>query len=333
MLESAMLKLGIIGCGKVTTMFHLKAIRKIGALSVKAVSDIDKDSMIKAQQTCGADRCYENYIELLEDPDIQAVVVCTPPYLHGEMALMSIENNKHVLCEKPLATTAKECVAVKKASEDNHVTVQPVHNYLFTPSLISAQSLLQEKAIGRLVQIDMKFENSLSIYRPKTDFRLKRPSGIVEDLLPHALSITNLTAGRISEVKETQFSMKSHSVPDNAYFSFITDRRVPLHVTLSWTSLLPSFRIDFVGSEGKIELDLIRSPDSLRLTAEGKERNLRLENGPKTYLRLIRLEHPSFANQYLHFLHVIEGKENPIVTLDDEISIVETMEKITSSME
>lgn len=333
MLESAMLDLGIIGCGKVTTMFHLKAIKKIGNLSVRAVSDIDNQSMLKAQKTCGADRCYSNYLEMLDDSDIQAVVVCTPPHLHSMMVIKAVEKKKHVLCEKPLATTTRECLEVKKSSAGNNVIVMPVHNYLFTPSLMNAQSLVQKEAIGQLNNINISFENSLEMYRPKTDFRLKHISGIVEDLLPHALSISNWIGGRIGEVTGTQFWKKNHSVPDNAHFSLRTERGISLDVTLSWTRLIPCFRIGLIGSEGRIDLDLMRSPDTLRIASKGTETTMRSERGPMRYLKLMALEHPSFPNQYLHFLRVIEGKENALVTIEDEINMVQTMEEITSNME
>ena len=327
-----MLRLGIIGCGKVTTMFHLKAIKDIEGLSVAAVSDIDADRMEEVRRFAGAERGYSNYREMLEDQKVQAVVVCTPPRLHSEMVLNAVGKGRHVLCEKPLARTTEGCLEIKRASEEKGVVVLPVHNYLFTPALSSARSLIKQGAIGRINYLRMGFENSLGTYRPRTDFRLKEAFGIVEDLLPHALSVSRWIVGNVEEVVDLKVWKKKYEVPDNAHFKFTLEHGTPLEVSLSWTKLIPTFRVEAVGEEGRVELDLMRSPQSFKLVSGGEETKIKLSGALREYLNLIRLKHPSFRNQYLHFLHLIEGKEKPIMTLGDEVNIVKTIEEVVSTL-
>ena len=327
-----MLKLGIIGCGKVTTMFHLKALREIDEIAVTAVSDLDAERMEEVRRLFGAERGCLNYLELLDDPEIQAVSVCTPPRFHGEMVLRAVEKGKHVLCEKPLAKTVDECLEIKRASEERKVVVLPVHNYLFTPALSSAHTLIKHGSIGRVSRLKMDFENSLGTYHPRTDFRLKEAAGIVEDLLPHVLSISTWLAGGVESVVEQRVWRKKYSVPDNAYFKFALKNDTSLEVTVSWTKLIPSFRIEVVGDGGRMELDLMRSPQSFKLFSGKATTKINLEGSFKQYLRLLRMEHPAFRNQYLHFLHVIEGKEKPLISLDDEANIVKTIEDVVLSI-
>lgn len=327
-----MLKLGIVGCGKVTTTFHLKAIREIDDLSVVAVSDIDADRMEKVRRISGAERGYLDYLEMLEDSEIQAVVVCTPPRLHGEMVLNAVERQKHVLCEKPLARTTRECLEIKKASEEKGVVVLPAHNYLFTPALSSARSLIKQGVIGRITHLRVEFKNSLRIYRPRTDFRLKEAFGIVADLLPHVLSVSGWIVGEVEQVVNLKAWGKRHGVPDNANVKFILEHGIPLEGTLSWTKLIPTFRIEVLGEGGRVELDLVRAPQSFKLISGGTKTKIKLQGRLKQYLKLIRLSHPSFRNQYLHFLHVIERKMKPIITLEDEVNIVRTIEETISAL-
>ena len=323
-----MIKLGVIGCGKVFTMFHLKAIRDVDRIAVVAVSDIDSDRMEEVRRASGAERGYLEYLEMLEDPEVQAVVVCTPPLLHGEMVLNAVDRGKHVLCEKPLARTAGKCLEIKRASEKKMVVVLPLHNYLFTPALSSAHSLIKQGVIGRLSSIRMNFENSLITYRPRTDFRLKEAFGIAEDLLPHVLSVSRWIAGGVEGVEDLEVWCKKYSVPDNAYFKFTLEHGVQLEVALSWTKLLPTFMVEVMGEEGAVKLDLMRSPQSFKLVSGGEETKIKLSSSLREYFNLIRLNHPSFRNQYLHFLHIVEGKEKPRITLDDEVNIVRTMEDV-----
>ncbi|MFB0543266.1 MAG: hypothetical protein ACETVR_00645, partial [Candidatus Bathyarchaeia archaeon] len=105
----------------------------------------------------------------------------------------------------------------------------------------------------------------------------------------------------------------------------------PLEVTLSWTKLIPTFRVEVMGEEGRVELDLMRAPQSFKLLSKGAETKIRLEGRIREYLKLMRINHPSFRNQYLHFLHIIKGMEKPIITLDDEVNIVRTIEGIVSA--
>ena len=327
-----MLKLGIIGCGKVTTMFHLKAIREIDDISVVAVSDIDADRMEEVRRISGAERGYLNYLEMLEDSEIQVIVVCTPPRLHGEMVLNAVEKEKHVLCEKPLARTTRECLEIKRALEEKGVVVLPVHNYLFTPALSPARFLIKQGVIGRINYMRVEFKNNLRIYRPRTDFRLKEAFGIVEDLLPHVLSVSGWIAGEVEQVVNVKAWRKRHGVPDNAHVKFTLEQGIPLEVALSWTKLIPTFRVEVLGEDGSVELDLIRAPQSFKLISGSTKTKVKIEGGLKEYLKLIRLRHPSFRNQYLHFLHIIEKKMKPIITLEDEVNIVRTIEEVISAL-
>ncbi|TRO56437.1 Gfo/Idh/MocA family oxidoreductase, partial [Candidatus Bathyarchaeota archaeon] len=97
-----MLRLGIIGCGRVTSMFHLKAIQKLEEFNVAAISDVSKERMNDVQSGCMASEIYLDYRQLLEDDKVEAVAINTPPRFHESMVLEALENGKHVLCEKPL---------------------------------------------------------------------------------------------------------------------------------------------------------------------------------------------------------------------------------------
>jgi len=93
-----MLRLGVIGCGRVTTMFHLRAIRDVKEVEVAAVADVNEERTRTVAKECNT-KGYNDYHELLGDPGIDAVVINTPPRLHEEMVLDALDSGKHVLCE------------------------------------------------------------------------------------------------------------------------------------------------------------------------------------------------------------------------------------------
>ena len=99
-----MLRLGIIGCGRVTTMFHLKAIEASGVVELVSISDMSGEQLAEVKSATGVSHACGDYMEMLARADVEAVAINTPPRFHEEMTLQSLGAGKHVLCEKPLVT-------------------------------------------------------------------------------------------------------------------------------------------------------------------------------------------------------------------------------------
>ncbi len=102
-----------------------------------------------------------------------------------------------MLCEKPLAQTVEGCERIKEAKED--LVVLPAHNYVYTPALYRMEEKVKQGAIGEVKYVKLNFENNLGMYGSKTDFRTKDPRGIVEDVMPHILSVAGIVAGQARE--------------------------------------------------------------------------------------------------------------------------------------
>ncbi|MFH0850446.1 MAG: Gfo/Idh/MocA family oxidoreductase, partial [Candidatus Bathyarchaeota archaeon] len=210
-----MLRLGIIGCGRVTTMFHLKAIDEVEEVTVEAVSDVSEDRIRDVQGSCASAKAYTHYTDLLGDPDVDAVAINTPPRFHEKMVLDSLSHGKHVLCEKPLAQTLEGCRRIGEAQRKTGLQVLPAHNYAFTPSVVRMAELVRQGAVGDVERMQVYFENNLWIYRSQTDFRTSSKNGLVEDVLPHILSVSTPLVGRAREVKDLAWWCRQYKVCDN----------------------------------------------------------------------------------------------------------------------
>lgn len=317
-----MLRLGVVGCGKVTTMFHLKAIRELADANLIAVVDRHASRMERVRGTCGASRGYLDYGELLSDPEVDVVVINTPPGLHEEMVIQALKAGKHVLCEKPLATSVDGALRIKRAQEGTGLVVLPVHNYAFTPILDDVNGLLASGDVGRVEGVSVSFDNNLKWYNSKTDFRLENEFSIVEDIMPHILSVTRSLAGAATTVGDVKAWRKSLRVIDNVSLTLGTDRGIPVDCTMSWTKLIPSFRVGAHCTSGRILMDLIRSPFSATVDSNGVRRMIGEKRGLGLYLDLLRYKHPSFPRQYEHLCRLVEGSEKPRITLEDEIAMI-----------
>ncbi|MDP6458666.1 MAG: Gfo/Idh/MocA family oxidoreductase [Candidatus Bathyarchaeota archaeon] len=322
-----MLRLGIIGCGKVTTMFHLKSIKEVEDVTVTAVADLNQKRMENVRRKAGALKGYTSPEELLTDPDIEVVAINTPPRFHETLVLKAIEAGKHALCEKPLAQTLEGCKRIGEAQTNTGLVVLPVHNYAFTPCLITARDLIEKGEIGALQEIDVKFNNNLWSYGSKTDFRTKVANGLVEDILPHALSVVQVLSDPVSEVAEAEGWMRKYQVLDNIRLIMATGSGVTVRGEMNWTSLIPGFKVKVSGDEGTIHIDLMKAPQGGTVKTErGSKRIGGMNLGQ--YLDLILLKHPAFVGQYEHLVSTVRGDAEPLFTVDDEILMMDVLEDV-----
>jgi len=114
---------GIIGTGA-RSRHHIKAVNMFSDMDILAACDVDEGRLQLGLERIGKPvAAYKDYQELLARSNINAVLVCAPNMFHKEMVLASLEAGKHVLCEKPMATTWEDCLAMKKAQEDSSLVV------------------------------------------------------------------------------------------------------------------------------------------------------------------------------------------------------------------
>ena len=85
--EKDMIKVGLIGCGRIAMVAHLPALRSIKKAVLAALADSDEERLMKASSRFGVKNVHCDYRKLLEDKEIDAVLLVTPTYLHAEMAL------------------------------------------------------------------------------------------------------------------------------------------------------------------------------------------------------------------------------------------------------
>jgi len=99
--------MGIVGAGFVGP-HHIDAVRRLGYVDIVAVAGSTEESGRRKAEQLGARRGYGSYAALLDDPEVQVVHVATPNYLHYEVTSAALAKGKHVVSDKPLATTAAE---------------------------------------------------------------------------------------------------------------------------------------------------------------------------------------------------------------------------------
>ncbi len=149
---SKKLKTAIIGCGSIAFHAHASNYQNIDDIEIVALCDIDaaRTALMKEKYTCCADAWVtEDYMDIVNCPDVEAVDICTPNYLHAPIAIAALNAGKHVLTEKPDAMTVAEVEAMKEASERNGKVLMAMRNNRFTPAALYAKKAIADGEYGR----------------------------------------------------------------------------------------------------------------------------------------------------------------------------------------
>lgn len=106
-----MIRFGIIGCG-VIAPYHARALEKTEGAMLTAVCDIIKEKAEALSAKFGNPKVYTDYKKMLKSSDIDAVCICTPSGMHGQMCIDAARAGKHILCEKPMEITKAKIARV-----------------------------------------------------------------------------------------------------------------------------------------------------------------------------------------------------------------------------
>ncbi len=243
------MKTGIIGCGKIAQVRHIPEYLENPNAEIGGYYDFNLWRAQELAEKYGG-KVYESVDELLSDPDIDAVSVCVANVAHAEVTIKALNAGKHVLCEKPMATTIEDCEAMVKAAEANGKYLMIDQNQRFAKAHAEARRLVSEGMIGKVVTFRTVFGHS----GPETwsadkgtgswFFDKKRASmGAMADLGVHKTDLIQyLLDSRVAETRAVITTLDKKdpegnpvSVDDNAICIYTMENGVIGTMTASWS--------------------------------------------------------------------------------------------------
>lgn len=161
-----MIRVGIIGCGSVASS-HANAINEFSSrASLVGVSDVSPERLKIFAEKYGA-RAYDHAEGLLAQSDIDCVLISLPHDLHVRMAIEAAKAGKHILLEKPIALTLRECDEIMEAVAANNVTLSVGQSYRYFDGPWHAKQILDQKVVGIMVFAIATFSKNWSIANRK----------------------------------------------------------------------------------------------------------------------------------------------------------------------
>lgn len=186
------IRFGIVGCGKIFDR-HSEAINANpqGAI-LHAVSDKNISRLEEIKNLYPEAKTYDSYESLLNDPEVDMVVICTPSGLHAQMAKEALQKNKHVLCEKPLAMHPDDLKELNTLAREKNLHLFEVKQNRYSPAIKILKNAIEEGHLGRILlgNATVRWNRTQEYYNQADWFgTLKMDGGVILNQAIHHIDL------------------------------------------------------------------------------------------------------------------------------------------------
>ncbi|MCD0487959.1 Gfo/Idh/MocA family oxidoreductase [Pedobacter sp. MC2016-14] len=321
-------KWGIIGCGDVTEVKSGPAFNKIPNSSLVAVMRRDAEKAEDYARRHKVPKWYNDAAQLINDPEVNAIYIATPPSSHEAYTLMAMQAGKPVYVEKPMTLDAQSAKRMKDAAALHNVKLSIAHYRRAQPMFLKVKSLLEDKAIGQvgLVRLQMlQPKNTDLIASSATNWRVDPKvsgGGLFHDLAPHQLDLMVYYFGNIIKSSGIAVQQNKHAAAADTVTGYIQfENEVVFNGTWAF-NVADSQQLDLceiLGSKGKISFPAFGSKILLEIEGTIEEHSFEV---------LPHVQQPMIAKVVDYFL----GKgENPC-SAEDALPTMELLDTFTQEV-
>lgn len=206
------LKIGIIGCGK-AGRYHAYWYSKNPHCIIKGFYNRSTEKAEALAKQYNAE-VFKEWQQMVKDPEIDIISICTPVSLHKDQAISALSFKKNVLCEKPMALSSEECKLMVDSSVKNSAMLGVFFNMRFNPVVEAINANI--KSIGNIISIDMSFQFN----RKELGWRGEESmgTGVLMELGTHAIDLAFCWLGDITKISSEIGSFKKNSDCDDHVF-------------------------------------------------------------------------------------------------------------------
>lgn len=255
-----MIKIGIVGYG----YWGINLLRNFMALpncQVKTVCDARMERLAIAKKNYPGLEITTDYNDLLKDPEITAIVIATPVFLHFELAKKALLANKNVLVEKPLTGSLSEANELVELADKKNLKLAVDHTFLFTGSVQKIKNLIDNNEFGNIQYFDSTRIN-LGLFQPDVN--------VIWDLAPHDISILNyLIPEKPMSVVCTGQSHTKNGIENIAFLTVYYNSDFIAHFNCSWISPVKIRRILIGGDKKMCLYDDVEPTEKLKIYDTG----------------------------------------------------------------
>ncbi|MGI5899135.1 MAG: Gfo/Idh/MocA family protein [Christensenellales bacterium] len=312
-------RFGIIGCGIIADS-HGAAIEFVEDAQLVAVCDIIDDRMNKFTDKYGAAKKYCDYKEMLNDPQIDAVSICTPSGMHGEMAINAARAGKHIFCEKPIEITGEKIDNMIAEVEKSGVKMGCVFQRRTFAESIAVKKALDEGKFGKIILADayLKYYRSTEYYA-SADWRATWEldgGGSLMNQGVHGIDLITWLAGDVQSVFARASALRHDIDVEDTAVAVVKYKNGALGVIEGTTSVYPGQSTRFelhcengtiiFGDEGIQQWELKDNPGEK--APELLKNNISIKDDPQ---KLMNTSHAALMED---FVDSINSDRDPLIT-------------------
>ena len=307
---AATLRFGLIGSGFMGRA-HAIALHAVGAtfgadyrVECEMLADSSAQRASHAAEALGFARSTSDWRELIADPRVDVVDICTPNHLHAEMVLTALSAGKHVYCEKPLALDLRESVAVAEAAKRACVCNALGFNYICNPMIQLARDIIHAGELGEITAFSGRYlEDYMCDPRAPFTWRCERRlagAGALADLGSHLINLGHVLLGPISRVSGVIRTVHKQRVEPGTGIARTVENEDLAHALVEFASGVP----------GTMDISRIATGYKCGLTAQvlGTRGSIVFDQERMNELRLYRADD---ATGRRGFRTILAGPEHP----------------------
>jgi len=318
--EARPLRLAVIGCGRIAQS-HLAAIASVAEAKLTAVVDVRRTAAaaVAEQHKCEsiADFRDEKLHEIVD-----AVLICTPPQTHLEIARYFLERGVHVMVEKPLTIRPDDARAVVRLAAERGRVLMMASKFRYVPDVMKAKSLVEAGVLGRVVLYENSFCSKVAMGERWNAQPDVAGGGVLIDNGCHSADIARYLLGPIAAVHAHRgLAAQALPVEDTVRLMFKTGSGVLGAVDLSWSlNKEADAYISIYGTQGTLFVGWRES----RYRQDGSPNWVSFGNG---YDKVA-----AFRGQIENFVATIEKRAEPLIKAEDAMASVEVVAAAYESM-
>ena len=312
----AKVRVGLIGVGGMGGC-HFYNYEKIKDAELVAVCDV-RENVAKEKVGDRNIKIYTDYNKMIKHEDLDMIDICTPSFLHADMAVKLLKKGYHVLCEKPMTLNtrdAKRVAAIANQSEKNFMVAHVVR---FMAPYAYLRNVIETKELGRLIRLEMKRISSIPQWSWEDWMRDEKLSGgVTTDLSIHDFDFVQSVLGMPDKLNSYRYQMTNNN--DTVVTSMIYDGDILVTCEGTWYNTSIPFDASFtaVFQNGYVELN------KGKLVKNGKPVELNKEEVENVDLGINVGNDDGYLIEMSYFVNCIkEGKKPSFVTPDSSAQSV-----------
>ncbi|QDT73438.1 Gfo/Idh/MocA family protein [Lacipirellula limnantheis] len=314
------MRFGLIGAGAIAHSYG-QAFAQSATAELVGVADVRSEAAtaLAEQMHCPA---FTSYQEMRQSTGCDAVVVCTPPVTHPEIACWLLGEGVHVLCEKPLAISPDEAITMLAAAQRSTATLRMASKFRYAADVVEAKSIVASGAIGDIVLFENAFTSRVDMRSRWNSDRAVSGGGVLIDNGTHSVDIMRYFLGPIVELQVVEgLRVQEIPVEDTVRMFVRSAAGVMGTIDLSWSlnKELPYY-LSVYGSAGTLHVgwkeSKFRRAGDADWTVFGKG-----------YDKV-----QAFGSQLDNFTRSIYGLEPSLISLQDALASVEVIDAAYNTM-